>query len=324
MEKLAIYKKTDQLPRGTKIIDGITGAKMELKKLATFLKIPPLKPVYAYYPWVKIAIRIPQEKVYFELRTARNKNIITRDEQMMYRNTAVGVAGMSVGSNVISALVFSGGPKFIKIADYDKIEFTNLNRLRAPLYAIFENKANVAARMIWELDPFAQIEIWNKGLDKNTLHSFIAGRKKLDIFIDEIDNLELKFLARLICRAMRIPVVMVTDNGDNVIIDIERFDKEPRRKILHGLVRESDYKNFNNLSDEQWLKIALKIVDVKNLTPRMQSSIQQIGKTLSAVPQLGTTASVAGAAAAYVARRIATNQKMPSGRYFIGLDNIFN
>lgn len=324
MEKLAIYQNVKKLPSGTKIIDGVPLAVKELAQLKKFYKFPKLKPVYAYYPWVNIAVRIPQEELYFELRTARNKNIITRNEQLKYREVKVGIVGMSVGSNVVSALVFSGGPKIFKIADYDKIEFTNLNRLHAPLFAIAENKADIAARMIWELDPFAQVGVWRDGVTKKTLKNFVLGKPRLDIFIDEMDNMELKLLSRFICRAARVPVVMVTDNADNIIIDVERFDKEPKRKIMHGLIQESECQKIENITYNEWLKIALKIVGTKNLTPRMQDSIKQIGKKIAAVPQLGTTATMAGVAAAYVVRRIANNQSMPSGRYFLGLDDILN
>jgi len=67
------------------------------------------------------------------LRTARNKNFITAAEQKRYRNLKIGIMGMSVGSNVIWPLVASGGPKFLRIADADTIEISNLNRMLAPI-----------------------------------------------------------------------------------------------------------------------------------------------------------------------------------------------
>lgn len=45
-----------------------------------------------------------------------------------------------------------------------------------------------------------------------------------------------------------------------------------------------------------------------------------LGSTLHAWPQLGTAVSLAGAAGAYVARRILTGAEMPSGRYSLSLD----
>lgn len=66
--------------------------------------------------------------------------------------------------------------------------------------------------------------------------------------------------------------------------------------------------------------MATKIVDANYLTSAMQSSLMEIGKTLPAVPQLGATAGVAGAAICLALRRISNHQSMPSGRYLISLE----
>lgn len=337
-EKPQFFQKKSRLPRGTRIIETVDKALRELfitrnpqyksaakedteTSLQVFLRAEKIPTLYVYFPWKKTAIHMVPEDVYFELRTARNKNIITTKEQERYRNGSVGIVGLSVGANVLNALVFSGGPKTLKLADYDVLEITNLNRLRAPLDAIGKNKALFAARETWELDPFSTIEIWQNGVTVETLKTFCT-KPKLDIFIDEMDSLDLKLMARVLCKKAGIPVVMVTDNGENIIVDVERFDKEPTRDILHGLVQDIDPTKLSNLPYAEWVKIATRMVDPKNLVPRMRESLREIGKTLAAVPQLGTTATIAGAAAAYVVRKILNNQPMPSGRYVLELDSL--
>lgn len=340
MEHIKILKNKKELPAKTKIIDTVPTSIVELflirnpafkdssvkdleKKLKEFKKDINIQTIFAYYPWSNTAIHMLPEKEYFELRTARNKNIITQKQQEKYRKSFVGIVGLSVGSNILNALTFSGGAKKIKLADYDTIEITNLNRLRAPLHSVGENKAKFAAKQVWDLDPFADLEIWEKGIDKKSIKKFILN-PRLDIFVDEMDDLNLKIMSRIICKNNKIPVVMITDNGDNVIIDIERFDKEFDRKILHGLIENDlkSYKNIDNIPYKKWVKLATKIVDPKNLTKEMQKSLKEIGKTITAVPQLGTTATIGGAAAAYVIRKIANDEPMPSGRYFVKLDNM--
>jgi len=338
MGKIKIYKNKASLPRNTRIIDTVDGSLRELliirnpklkssteKVIADKLRRftygqKNAKTLFVYYPWKKVAVRTVSEDIYFELRTARNKNIITKNEQRKYRNIRVGIVGLSVGSNVISALVFSGGPRFLRISDFDVIEISNLNRLRAPLYSVGENKAEQAAKQIWELDPFAKVDIWPKGVSASTIEGFIRNAPRLNIFIDEMDNLSLKIFSRTICRKHKIPVIMVTDNGDNVILDVERFDLEPHRPLLHGLVEELDTDALDNITYSEWVKIATKIVDPKNLTKRMRESVKEVGKSIAAVPQLGTTATIAGAVAAYAVRKIAIGENMKSGRYFINLD----
>ena len=333
-----IFTKKEDVPLDARILETVEGALRELmvirnpelksaspqiieERLATYLREKgEIETVYAYYPWKNLAIHMVGEEVYFELRTARNKNIITKEEQEKYRNMNVGIVGISIGFNILSALAFSGGPKRLRISDNDIIEITNLNRLRAPLWAVGMNKAIFAAQQILELDPFTELDLWPQGVTKDTLEEYVLKEPKLNIFVDEMDSIDLKILSRLVCRQHGIPVLMATNNADNVILDVERFDQEPEREVLHGLAKDISPEDLKGISYLEWVKIANKIVNEKNLTERMRECIKEIGKTIAAVPQLGTTATIGGAAIAYVIRKIAIGEPMPSGRYVISLD----
>ncbi len=280
--------------------------------------------VWIYFPWVNKAIRIVAEDLFFKLRTTRNLYLITTAEQANFRHLKVGIVGLSVGSGIFSNLVLSGGPKTIKIADFDAIEGTNLNRIQTSILNIGSNKAEAAARQIWECDPFADIHVWSNGISEGNIDNFIAGlpgqgEPKLDIFIDEMDDLYIKFLARIICRQEGIPVIMATDVGDMILLDVERFDLEPDREPFHGFIKDVDPKDLKDKS--RWVELSSKIIGPEFLPPRLQRSLlEKKDKKLSGVPQLGTTAMVAGAAVSLAIRRIASNQRMLSGRYIINLE----
>lgn len=273
--------------------------------------------VWVYYPWNNKVVHTCSEELYFKIRTARNRNIITEKEQHNYRNVTVGIAGLSVGSTILSVLAMSGGPKYLKIADFDVVEISNLNRMEATLLEIGMKKTEVAARNVWEIDPFAEISIFESGTTETTIEDFLLKTRRLDIFIDEMDSIPMKILSRQICRAHRIPVLMVTDNGDGVILDIERFDKEPKLQLLHGIMERMNPKEIKNLDFKNWVKLANKIVGNEFLGVRMKQSITQIGKSLSGIPQLGTSALVGGALVSFIVRAMANKQKIPSGRYRI-------
>lgn len=289
--------------------------------LHDFLMHVNIKPVWIVYPWANTCVKTVPEQIYYELLTARNKYAITNDEQMAYRNLKTGIIGLSIGSGVVQSLVMSGGPKRQKIADFDTVEITNLNRMRASLLHVGENKTTVAAQNSWLVDPFLEFETWEHGVTADTLERFIL-EPKLDVFIDEMDSLDLKLRSRSICKEKRIPVLMATNNGDGIIIDIERFDLEPHRPIFHGLVEEMPPEELSNLSYKQWLKIASQIVGADNLTPQMQISLLEIGSSIAGVPQLGTTASIAAAAIAFACRKIAVKSELRSGRYRVGLEEL--
>ncbi len=336
IKKPLVFNKRSDAPSSAKVVDAYQGALKELffidnpkfkkgapeaeKKLKNFLKNQKISDIWIYYAWKNLLVRSVPEELYFRLRTARNRNIISEEEQKNYRKIKIGIAGLSVGSAVLSALVISGGPKTIKIADFDTVELTNLNRLRASLADIGESKTLVAARQVWELDPFAEIYPFPDGISKRNIANFLLNEPRLDIFVDEMDSIDLKILSRLICREHKIPVLMATDNGDGVILDVERFDLESKREIFHGLIGEIRAADVQDLDYRKWLELATKIVVPEYLTERMQDSLLVIGKTIPAIPQLGTSASLAGSVIAYALRRLANGQALPSGRYQIGLE----
>lgn len=330
-----MYPDATALPRGARRIDTFLSALTELffvehpsigkrhpdaaALAAAFTARSRVKSIWAYYPWRHAAVRIPEERIYYRLRTARNRDLIPEDEQVRYRKLSVGVAGLSVGSAAVGALVATGGPARLKIADPDTIELTNLNRIRATLLDTGENKATVAARGIWELDPFAKVEVWEAGLDAKTLVRFVRG---LDVFVDEMDDIGMKVACREVCRKARVPVVMATDNGDGVILDVERYDTEPARASFHGRVSLPE-GDLSDLSREAFVALANAIIDPVLFTDRQRDSISAIGSRLAGVAQIATAATIAGAAVAFVVRRIAAGLPMPSGRYIMSCENSF-
>jgi tRNA threonylcarbamoyladenosine dehydratase len=326
-----------ELPEGIRIVNAFDSALEELftvknpsfkkqhqeyaARLREFLAATRVDPVWVLYPADAVAVKTVPEDVYLALRTARNRNVIAPDQQEKYRTAFVGIAGLSVGSAALNALVISGGPKRVKIADFDAVEITNLNRIRARLTDAGANKIHVAARETYYLDPFAELDLYDSGLNQENVSRFLL-EPRLDIFVEEMDSIDLKIMSRILCRENRIPVIMATDNGDDVILDIERFDQEPEREIFHGLIGHMEPEQVRNLDYRQWLELATKIVGPEHLTESMQDSLMQIGKTIPSVPQLGTTAAVAGAAIALAVRRIACEEPMPSGRYAISMESV--
>ena len=327
VQKPVIYHQKNSVPKGAKIIEAFDGALKELffirnpkyKRLTPEgQRLPAAKSVWVYYQWLNKAVRCPEENIFFEIKTARNKNLINKEEQENYRNLKVGIMGMSIGSNIIWPLVASGGPKFLRIADADTIEISNLNRMLAPLTAIGENKAEFMARKIYEMDPFMELDCWPENVTEKNIEKFISG---IDLLFDEIDNLYLKFLSREMAKKLKIPVVMITNVGHNVILDAERFDLEPDLPILRGLFGGIKKEDLKNPSYPQWVKMANKIVSAENFSKRMKETIREIGKTVASVPQLGSTGLISGSIASMAVMKIANRQKLKSGRYFLGIDD---
>jgi molybdopterin/thiamine biosynthesis adenylyltransferase len=278
--------------------------------------------VWIYLPWRRSLVHLPEEALYFKLRTARNKLVVTESEQRLFYDSTVGIAGLSVGSSAVHSLALAGGAQRLRLADHDFLSPSNLNRLQASVSDLTKSKAIVMARRVYEINPFQQIQLFPDGLTDELFDQFfLADNQPLDLFIEEMDDIRLKIASRLKARQLKIPVIMGSDDGDNAIIDVERFDLEPTRPLFHGRVDEKDLVNIPaKLSLSEKANLAIKIVGT-DITPRMQQSMMLVGSQLAGIPQLGTGANLTGIGITYAARRILTGAPMPSGRYVIHIDS---
>jgi hypothetical protein len=273
--------------------------------------------VWAYFPWRSLATHILSEDEYFLVRTARNQNLITKEEQQRFYNATIGIGGLSVGSSVAFAIALGGGGKHFKLADMDRLALSNTNRILAGADKLGLLKVEMAARTIYEINPYARVELFPEGLTPETIEPFFDG---LDIVIDELDNLAVKYLIREYARKHKIAVVMAADNGDNAVVDIERYDLDPETPFFHGRMGDVSYELLQGLDKFGIGKMITKHVGPENVTERMQESLTQMGKTIVSWPQLGGAALVNGAAVAYCVRKILNGEPLESNRALISLD----
>ncbi|HUY62365.1 MAG TPA: ThiF family adenylyltransferase [Candidatus Paceibacterota bacterium] len=272
---------------------------------------------WAYLPWRYLAAHILPEDEYRIVRTARNRNLVTEEEQEKFYNAAIGIAGLSVGSSVAFAIALSGGGKKMKLADMDRLALSNTNRILAGADRLGMLKVEMAARTIYEINPYTELELFPDGLTEGNIEKFFDG---LDIVVDEIDNLALKYLIREQARKRRIPIVMGADNGDNALIEIERHDMKPHPEFFHGRMGDVSYETLKGLDKFGIGKMITKWVGADTVTIRMQESLKEMGKTLVSWPQLGIAAMVNGAAVAYCVRKILAGQPLINDRALISLD----
>ena len=147
----------------------------------------------------------------------------------------------------------------------------------------------------------------------------------LSLVIDEMDDLYLKIQLRISARKHGIPVIMAADNGDGTVVDIERFDLDPHRPLMHGDIPETELLSIpREVPRAQAAKIISAWVGSENIAPRMMSSLMELGKTLYTWPQLGTAASLSGALLSYVARAILTGLPIGQGKFVISPEKLFD
>jgi len=275
---------------------------------------------WVYFSWLSALVHVLPDSDFQTVRMARNRNLIPSEEQKRYYDAVVGIGGLSVGNSVALAIVLQGGARRIRLADYDRLALTNLNRIRSGVRELGTRKVELTARQIYEINPYARVEIFTDGLTTKNIDKFFGGPPALDVVIDELDNLAVKYLIREQAKRRKIPVVMAADNGDNGVVDIERYDLNQRTKFFHGRMGKVSYEYLRDLNKFGIGKLITKHVGAENVTERMQKSLLQMGKTIVSWPQLGGAALLNGSAAAYCVRRIVNGQSLEKNRALISLD----
>ncbi len=142
--------------------------------------------LYVYYPWKSTLVRIVEESLFKAIRTNRNKLKITTEEQEKFEQSKIGVVGLSVGNAVATTLAMERVGGTLVLADYDELEVSILNRLRAGLCDLDLPKNIIAARQIAEIDHFTFIKVvlFSDGITNSNIDSFLNTAGGLDTLSD--------------------------------------------------------------------------------------------------------------------------------------------
>lgn len=274
--------------------------------------------VWTYFPWSDRLVHILDEEEYIEVRTNRNIYKITREERDLLGKQKIGVVGLSVGQSISITMAMERSFGEIRLADFDVLELTNINRIRTGVHNLGVPKVAIVAREIKEIDPYLKVTCFYDGLTEENMERYFTEGGNLDIVVDECDSLDIKIQLRNIAKPLGIPVVM--DTSDKGTLDVERFDLEPDRPILHGLIDHLDYSQVKYLkTNEEKVPFLLAMIGIETVSSRLKASMIEVGQTITTWPQLASAVTLGGALGADVCRRIILGQYHESGRYWVDM-----
>ncbi len=275
---------------------------------------------WVYFPWKNQIVHILAQGDFELLRTIRNRDLITSEEQKQLFEFSVASFGMSVGSAGALVMALSGISRKIKLIDGAVISGSNLNRILTGVSSVGKSKALIIGQQIYEMNPYSKVKYFDK-VSKDNIENILDKPWKVSAVVDEIDDIEMKVRIRYEARKRKIPVIMATELGDTVMLDVERFDQEPNRPLFHDLVPHiEDLLDRPMANYREWTKHAVGIIDPVNMPIKMQKSLLKIGTTIVTHPQLGSTVMMTGGVLAFAVKSIALNQPLKSGRYVIALE----
>ncbi|MET9532504.1 ThiF family adenylyltransferase [Streptomyces sp. NPDC006649] len=276
---------------------------------------------WVWYPWSGRLVHVLPEPDFRRVRTDRNRNKITTTEQRHLLGARIGVIGLSVGNSAALTCAMEGVGGSFRLADFDHLGLSNLNRLRAGVHDLGVPKTVLCTRQMYEIDPYLDIELWSEGITENTLEEFFGdAQHPLDLLIEECDTPWVKVAAREHARSRRVPVLM--DANDRGLLDIERFDEEQDRPLFHGRSGDLTARDVRGLDPAGTMAYLLQICDESRLSAAMTDALGRIGDSLSSWPQLASGVMLGGAVVTDTARRILLDHPVKSGRYYVDLDEL--
>lgn len=287
---------------------------------------------WVFYPWSGLLVHLLPPDQFRELRLDRNRHKLTRQDQERLGGVTIGIAGLSTGNSIAVILALEGIVGHLRLADMDRLELSNMNRLRASLHEIGTEKTVLAARQISEFDPYLSISLFREGVTPKNVSSFFDGGlsvgPKLDYLIEECDSLHMKFLMRAHARARGLPVLMQT--GDRGMLDVERFDQEPDRPVFHGLVDDVSPAEIRHLdlgdcsNREKKVALVARLIDADLMSAGAAASLLEIDSSISTWPQLASDVALAGASVSAAVRCLGLGAPLPSGRRYVDLEQAIN
>lgn len=258
---------------------------------------------WVYFPWKNALVHVLKKEDFVKVRTGRNMPLITSEEQVALYHKTIGVVGLSVGNSVAMSLIYSGVGNYYKLADFDQLELSNLNRIRTSVADLGLPKVIITARAIAEIDPYSTVEIFSDGMSPDNMRDFFQGTQPIDYLFDECDSLILKFFLRLAARALRLPLFMASDIGYKAEVSIISFDSD----VNAGNMEEVPLVGFEDvllgfqhaepleLSELEKVRLICELLGVENISDEMKHALMErnLNKIVS-YPQLGAIAFIGG------------------------------
>lgn len=286
--------------------------------------------VWAYYPRPCHLVRF-SDPFWHRLALVIRNSMLLRDPEMRLawhelrarmEVAVVACAGCSVGGAILHAIARDIRPLHVKAADCKTFHLTNANRVTLGYDDFCRNKAIVIAEQLHRIDPFLAVSAYAEGVHEENLRDFLAGnpdRKEpsASVLVEEIDDIEMKIRFREAARELGIPVVMATDIGSAVQLDVRRFDRSRNLPLIFGITDEELYavldRFLNEKTREAWYEFFIAVVGRGALIAEefRRIILKEDQPLFGGAPQLGSTTMAAGGIAAEAIARLVLGYTLP-------------
>ena len=146
----------------------------------------------------------------------------------------LGLGGL--GSNV-ATLLARAGIGYLKLVDFDIVEASNLNRQQYRISHIGMKKTEAIKTIIKEINPFVEIEVLNKKVERENILSVVGD---VEIVVEAFDVAETKAMA----------IEELLTNGNKILISASGMAGiGSANEIITRKIRDNFYLIGDNYSD---------------------------------------------------------------------------
>jgi molybdopterin/thiamine biosynthesis adenylyltransferase len=296
-------------------------SEMYIEEFRKFKKSLEDKFNWVYFPWDKKLVACLSDDLHYRLITARNRNMVTKEEHELLRRVNIGIIGLSVGQSSALSLVGAGISRNLKLADFDTLSGSNLNRLDGGIDEIGLIKTQLVARRILKLNPYYNLKFYEEPISKDNLGDFLLSDFKLDFVIDAFDSISAKITLRRLAKKHGITVIMGTDIGNGVLLNVET----PKDPIFFGALPESEIDKIENgekLTLMEMSQVVPKILALEKYPDRFMGHIVSMSKgEISWMSQLRLASSLTGVFVTYAIKQIVLGNEI-NNKVFLNLEEI--
>ncbi|UCC83703.1 MAG: ThiF family adenylyltransferase [Gemmatimonadota bacterium] len=261
---------------------------------------------WIYLPWEEKIVHLLERDDYYEVITNRNLDKITREEMVSLRGKRIGVIGLSVGGEAAVTVAQEHLCGAMALADFDRLDLSNLNRLDAGFDELGEKKSTIVARRIVKIDPYLELTVFEDGVTPTNLAAFLDG---LDLVIDECDDLQMKRELRLRAKERGLNLVFAAD--ERGFLSVEPYAYQPDLPPFHGRIEGPQLGRDAFPTPLAFMKALTEWMGGwDNISQRSRRSLERIGDTLCGYPQLASEARYAAGQIGNVVRRLLLGERV--------------
>jgi molybdopterin-synthase adenylyltransferase len=145
-------------------------------------------------------------------RYTRNRNIISREDQIRLLGSTVSVVGLGGLGGALAGILARGGVGSLRLIDGDRFEESNLNRqLFSTVSDIGKSKAEVAGKCISQINPSVDVSVHDVDMNEKNASELIQG---VNVAVDCLDTVDARFVLESAAKAQGIPLVSAAIGGE--------------------------------------------------------------------------------------------------------------